>query len=338
MGNLGKLSADSITDTLVKACPNLSAEFRAKHSVHDAARDDYTDKGLDITPEAVSGNMFLSILAGHESSAHTLSIVLMLLAFRPEIQCALQSELDAIFEARSIKEWSYKGDCSALLQGYTGAVVYETFRVWPMQPAILKSTEDKDKTISINERSHVVGKNTLILLHTTGAQIHPSYWDASASNEPFPGESCPYPLSSFNPDRWLTARDNESQNGEAWMDQMRSLSERKQRLRLAKPGTFFPFSEGGSACLGNHMALVEVVAAIAAICKQWTVRLPTEEGKSWDQLRSDAARKLTAGMSFHATLHVSEPVALEFVPRDIGEQLYRSAFSPRQIEANMPLR
>lgn len=313
----GNTETNDIIDTLVRACPDLTEPTEAQDTdgnISDAGR---MNKGITITPEAVSGNMFLAILAGHETSAHTLAIVLLVLACRPETQQILHHELDKVLGTRSTEQWSYREDCSTLLQGFTGAIVYETLRLWPMAPATLKSTEEEERTISINGRTHVIGKKTLVVLHTAGAQTHPSYWENTPPKEAIPGECYPYPLSSFDPARWLTSRKimPDSSDEETWMDQMRPESERRQRLRLAEPGTFFPFSEGASACLGSRMALVEVTAAIAIICKHFTVRLPVEEGKTWDKARSEAAKKLTAGMRFRVALHVGTPIALDFIPR-----------------------
>ena len=69
----------------------------------------------------------------------------------------------------------------------------------------------------------------------------------------------------FDPDRWLT-------------DQAKSLPK----------GAYIPFSAGGSKCIADNFAILEITIAIAAICNRW--RLRPQPGSIVKEITTGATR------------------------------------------------
>lgn len=87
--------------------------------------------------------MFLSLtlcvltprrLAGHETTAHTLSFVLYEIAQHPEVEQKLLSELDNFGNNRPIRY----GDLNGGVLSYVSQIVQETLRLHPVAPSIMR--------------------------------------------------------------------------------------------------------------------------------------------------------------------------------------------------------
>ena len=122
--------------------------------------------------------MLFSLVAGHETSSSALTFAIGLLAYRPEIQHSLQQDLDRILGGRNPGDWAYHIDCVALLDGYFGAVVFETLRLWTALPASLRTDSNGPLPISANGRRCVLPKGTDVLLHANAAHTHPDHWSS----------------------------------------------------------------------------------------------------------------------------------------------------------------
>ncbi|KAF2800903.1 cytochrome P450 [Melanomma pulvis-pyrius CBS 109.77] len=86
-----------------------------------AGTPDLWHDDLSISPAAVLGNMFIFILAGHETSANTLTHALTLLALHPSFQSRLQNELDDILGDSEPVSWSYLDHFPRLLNSCVSA-------------------------------------------------------------------------------------------------------------------------------------------------------------------------------------------------------------------------
>jgi cytochrome P450 len=95
--------------------------------------------GADLTsqvsskplPEgSVLGNIFFTLMAGHETTGNSLAFAVILLAIYPEHQDQIQKELDRILGDRPTQEWTSDFDYQALNNGYLGAVLKEVLRTY----------------------------------------------------------------------------------------------------------------------------------------------------------------------------------------------------------------
>ena len=259
-----------------------------------------------LSPQAVLGNIFIFIIAGHETSANTLTYAITLLACRPQIQKALQADLDEILDARSQSSWSFESDFPNLLDGYCGAVMNEVLRLYTVLPFLPKMTESAPRPLRLGDRSYIVPADTLIMIDTSATHRNPKYWPrATAASD----DGAPFPVSSFDPARWL-----QHDNGSS------------RSMFTPEPGSFVPFAEGPRACIGKRFAQAQFCAVLATIFKDYSVELVVDEqekgklgGKEhWDAARIRAERQLSTGVEFMTSLKMKESVPLKLVRR--GEE------------------
>lgn len=253
---------------------NLLENFVNASQAPDASR---------ISDAAVFGNLFIFILAGHETSANTMTFALSLLACRQGFQKALQADVDTILGNRDPATWTYPQDYARLIDGHVGALMSETLRLYTVLP-FLPKTNEKAQVLTVNGVKHVVSPNTLAMINTTATHRHPKYWPRSSVKL---SDAPPYPVSSFQPELWLSKH-------------------------TPAPGSFIPFAEGSRSCMGSRFARIEFCAALATICKDYTVEL--EEGTGEAALRKGEAQ-LSSGVGFEMGLKFKEPMALKFVKR-----------------------
>jgi cytochrome P450 len=74
---------------------NLLENFVTAAHAHATAA---TGTHASITDAAILGNLFIFTLAGHETSANTLTFAFSLLATHPTFRSQLQQELDLVLE------------------------------------------------------------------------------------------------------------------------------------------------------------------------------------------------------------------------------------------------
>jgi hypothetical protein len=92
----------------------------------DAAQDEL-DNGAALTDDELIGNMFIFLLAGHETTAHTLCFTFALLALYPDEQERLYQHVKGVMS--SLDGVPAYEDMSRFTQSL--AVFYETLRLFP---------------------------------------------------------------------------------------------------------------------------------------------------------------------------------------------------------------
>ena len=243
-------------------------------------------------------------MAGYETSANTLTYAIALLACRPNLQKALQADLDNILERRPSNRWSFDDDFHKILAGYVGAVMHETLRLYSVLPFYPKTTRREPKTLTIKNRTYTVPANTLILMNTSATHRNPKYWPASV---PLAEDGPPYPVSSFDPSRWLEGSNLVSLN--------------------PVPGSYIPFSDGPRACMGKRFAQAQFCAVMASIFKNYSVELVIDDSQAladgskrtlWEKAKRDAEQKLSTGVGFLMSLKMKGTIPLRLVKR--GEE------------------
>ncbi|ORY52415.1 cytochrome P450, partial [Rhizoclosmatium globosum] len=100
------------------------------------------DKSGSLSKDELKGNAFIFILAGHETTASSLSYILALLACHPEIQEKLHDECVRVLEGRNEPEYSDFGKLT-----YALAVMNESLRLHSIISGVPKWTADKSATI-----------------------------------------------------------------------------------------------------------------------------------------------------------------------------------------------
>ncbi|KAJ8081218.1 hypothetical protein PM082_018061 [Marasmius tenuissimus] len=132
------------------------------------------------------GNVFVFLLAGHETSSHTLCFAFALLALYPEEQDKLYQHIMSVCPDRL----PAYDDIPALDRSL--AVIYETLRLFPPAVGVPKSTAEDTSFVLHNEQGQSkvipVPKNTNLVIHAAGVHYNPRYW-----KDPY----------EFRPDRFM---------------------------------------------------------------------------------------------------------------------------------------
>ncbi|KAH8692495.1 cytochrome P450 family member [Phaeosphaeriaceae sp. PMI808] len=151
-----------------------------------------------LTEEEVLGNMFFYVMAGFDTTSTTLSFVFLLLALYPSAQILLQQELDNVLGSRPTSAWDADKDVPKLLNGYLGAVISETLRLYhPVAWYARKSVRDTTVTTTSGTICRIP-KDTIIMIDVAAIGRHPGYWSPSISTEDGPRVE-QSPARDFNP-------------------------------------------------------------------------------------------------------------------------------------------
>ncbi|KAL8836470.1 MAG: hypothetical protein Q9170_002903 [Blastenia crenularia] len=252
-----------------------------------------------ISPAAVLGNIFVFIMAGYETSANTLTYAILLLACHPVLQRRLQADLDRILGDRPSSTWSYESDFPKILEGYAGAVINETLRLYTVLPFLPKSTKSKAQTFTSLGREYIVPPNTLILMNTSATHRNPKYWPEVT---PKGNDGPPFPVSSFDPARWLGKSNDDSPC-------------------TPVAGSFMPFSDGPRACMGKRFAQAQLCAVLATIYKDHSIELAVKKdersyNERWQEAREKAEKELSTNVGFLMSLKMRGQVPLRVVSRN----------------------
>ena len=140
-----------------------------------AARDE--DDGSGMSDQQLRDEIATLMLAGHETTANTLSWTWMLLAQHPEVEAKLHAELEQELKGRlpTIE------DLQKL--PYTDAVIKESMRVYP-PVAVLGREATEDVVVG----DYLIPQDTVVIVSQWVMHHSPEYFD-----EP----------ETFNPERWL---------------------------------------------------------------------------------------------------------------------------------------
>ncbi|TFK27616.1 cytochrome P450 [Coprinopsis marcescibilis] len=174
-----------LTETLEEKKNSPDSEGKSDlFSIILANNEDSDDKLPDA---AVKGNIFIFLIAGHETTAHTLAFTFALLSMYPEEQEALYTHITSVLEGRLVPSYE---DLPRLTR--CTAVLYETMRLFPPITSVPKSVAE-DTTLDITNRKGEkktipVPKGSTVLIDAAGMHYNPRYWKD--------------PL-SFNPERFL---------------------------------------------------------------------------------------------------------------------------------------
>jgi len=237
-----------------------------------------------LTDSEVMGNLFVFMLAGHETSANSIHFSLLLLAIHPSTQKKVQEELDEIFQGRPISEWDYDRDLPLLFSGMLGAVLNEELRLIAPVITVPKTVSSKPQPLTINGREVTIPPNIMVRLCIHSVHRNPKFWPHGPPKDPnkpyFPPGNPDNDLEEFKPERWLRSHNADTVTPQCSQTPSCSPSPTTPSVNgLYTPpkGAYIPFSDGHRACLGRRFAQVEILAALALILSQYSVELAVDE-------------------------------------------------------------
>lgn len=139
------------------------------------------DSGEPLSDAEIKGNIITLLLAGEDTTAHTLAWMAHLLSQHPEVQLKMQQEADSVLGTAP-----YPMDMAAINQlAYIEAVAHETLRLKSVTPVLFMEPNHDVDIGGVH-----IPKGTLLMLATRhGALQEENFIDALA----------------FKPERWLDA-------------------------------------------------------------------------------------------------------------------------------------
>ncbi|KAI0739090.1 cytochrome P450 [Daedaleopsis nitida] len=155
------------------------------------------DSEAKLTDDKLLGNIFLFLVAGYETTAHTLAYAFILLALYPDEQEAFYQNIKAVLPPDRTPTYDEFGSLS-----YALAVMNETLRWFPPVVNIPKvSAEDTAFTVTnaAGEKTTVpVPRGSYITITVPSLHHNPRYWDDPGAFKParFLGN---YPRDAFLP-------------------------------------------------------------------------------------------------------------------------------------------
>lgn len=305
-----------------------------------------------LTDAEIYGNMFVLIIAGHETSANSIHFSILYLAMYPDSQRRLQRELDAIFHGLPPSQWDYDRDLPALFAGMTGAILAEELRLVPPVINIPKSTFGVgEQKLTVEGRECTVPRDTQIAICTAAAHRNPNVWPLRPPT--YPGGKTVHPIANldndleeFRPERWLLSDHNQThrirepaQNRSLMTEEklagddlgVNEAADTSDRLYKPPKGAYVPFSDGYRSCLGRRFGQVEVLATLAVIFQNYSVELAVDKyasdaelekmdefarAKTWQKAAEDARDLMLTGCGVIITLQMRKgAVGVRFVPR-----------------------
>ncbi|KAL9714733.1 hypothetical protein Ac2012v2_001392 [Leucoagaricus gongylophorus] len=155
-----------------------SSEVQDKHDLLSSLIQANKETELTaLTDEELMGNLFIFLVAGHETTGNTLSFTFALLALYPDIQEKLFNHIKEIIPDE--RRPSY-GDIPNLT--YVMAVYNETLRLFAPATSVFKmAPEDTSMVVGNsfnNEKKWIpIPRGTRISIHIPGIHKNPRYWE-----------------------------------------------------------------------------------------------------------------------------------------------------------------
>ncbi|WWC92831.1 uncharacterized protein L201_007790 [Kwoniella dendrophila CBS 6074] len=210
---------------------------------------------VGLTEKEVIGNMFVFLLAGHETTGHTIAFTLAQLALNPEWQDECYKEIKEVCgdELPSYRDVYKLPLCLAVgLEAMRITdIVRQLFKVAKEDSMLPYTTWDENGKVTHHE--HLVKAGSLVYIDTPASQLNPFHWE-----DP----------NSFNPRRHLSGDDG------------RASSQKSET-------PFVAFSMGPRQCIGRRFAEVELIAFVSTVLSKYTIHpVLTHEGESRESLKA----------------------------------------------------
>ncbi|OSX59381.1 hypothetical protein POSPLADRAFT_1059568 [Postia placenta MAD-698-R-SB12] len=151
------------------------------------ANEEESDGITKLSDSEVMGNIFVFLIAGHETTAHTLAFTFILLALYQDQQEILYQHIKSVVPDGKLPSYE---DMGKLTQCY--AVILEALRMYPPVCLIPKTTAEDTTLHTCNMAGEPIAipcpAGTGIGVHIAGLHYNPRYW-----KDPY----------AFNPSRFL---------------------------------------------------------------------------------------------------------------------------------------
>jgi len=240
----GASGSSSISTTRGDLLSNLVAASSREES---AASDNKISTSNFLSHSELRGNTFVYLIAGHETTAHTLCYMYALLALYPAEQEKLYAHIKEVVGEREATFEDF-GRLTRII-----AAFYETLRMFPPVTTIAKRTSAATIFANVSAadphssavKDMYVPEGSMVYIHTPGLHYNERYW------------SDPY---TFKPERFMGDWNKDA---------------------------FLPFSGGARACIGRRFSEVEAVAITLTLLRSYSIHLAPEKEEEYERLGLD---------------------------------------------------
>ncbi|KAH9871815.1 hypothetical protein J1614_006072 [Plenodomus biglobosus] len=210
-----------------------------------------------VTGDDLFQEAFEQIIAGSDTTAAAIRIILLYVMTHPRVYAKLQSEIDETVKS-GIAGPDIIPDKEARQLPYLGAVVREALRVHPPVVNLFsRVTPDEGDVVTINGTDNYIPGGTLIGY---------SAWTMHRNNRALYGEDAHV----FRPERWFLDT---------------SIAENQDRLaRMTKTNDMI-FGYGRWVCLGRNIALIEIHKCVFELLRYFNLAL-TNPAVPWKTFNS----------------------------------------------------
>lgn len=152
---------------------------------------------VTLTNDELLGNIFIFMLAGHETTAHTLAFTFGLLALHPDYQETVYQQIKSIVPDNRPPMYEEMNSLTECM-----AVLYETLRLFPPTATIPKIAAEDTYLVTIDRAGNrvvvPVPCGTALHLNVIALHHNPRYWDNPSAFKPerFRGD---WPRDAFIP-------------------------------------------------------------------------------------------------------------------------------------------
>ncbi len=155
--------AENIIDAMITKYRQAPSEKKIDLlSLLLAAQD---EAGEHMDDQQIRDELVTMFVAGHETSAHTLSWIWYVLSQHPEVESRLHAELDEVLQG-------VPPTVEHLPQLiYTQKVISETLRLYPPTFAIVRHAREEDEI-----GAYHIPRNSIVFLTPFFTQRHPEFW------------------------------------------------------------------------------------------------------------------------------------------------------------------
>ncbi|KKY34218.1 putative cytochrome p450 [Diaporthe ampelina] len=222
-----------------------------------------------LSNDELYGNLFTYNLAGHETTANSLSFAIYLLAAFPEWQEWVREEVDAAYKVSEDGQvnTTYEDVFPNLKR--CRAFLFETLRFYAPVLSINKATVGpRGQELMIDGRSVLLPPGMTVAPNVIASHTMPEVW----------GED----HMVFRPGRWI------GQSGDAASEVLLDLPESVREKTMSSDGkgiTYFPWSSGGRVCPGKKFSQVEVLAVVSSLLRDYRIEVVPEGLETEEQAR-----------------------------------------------------
>ncbi|KAH6648403.1 pisatin demethylase [Truncatella angustata] len=205
--------------------------------------------GEDLFQEA-----FEQILAGSDTTAASIRVILLYIISHPRVYARLQAEIDAAVESgKAPASPEVISDAAARELPYLGAVIREAMRVYPPVANLFsRIVPDGGDVVTVDGKEYFLPGGTMVGY---------SAWGMHRNNKLVYGEDAKV----FRPERWLIDASTPEQE--------------EQLARMIKTNDMI-FGHGRWACLGKVIALLEIHKSIFELFRHFDLAL-TNPHQPW---------------------------------------------------------